>query len=295
MEVAKAKFVELVGKEPPHYIRRVHLPSYLNSTSPEMAVKMALDNNNSLKVAKSNVQIAEADYQETGSKLLPTVTLEGEAQRNRNIGGTTGRQNRFAAMLVARHNIFSGGKDVAGSREASKRLAEAQARLSLARRQLERTVRSAWGEAKSAQAKSANLTRLIREKRLIRDAYLDEFAIGRRSLIDILDAANEVFITEASRTSVDAVVDVSVVTLSVNTAQFKGYMNRADEHEGEDDKYKDEIRHSVTLSPYALTIKEPSLKPITHTKMKKEPVKRRSVFDKRKESRNRALLDKGDT
>lgn len=305
LEVARAKFVEVIGKEPPDTIQRIKLPGYLTSMSAEMAVRMALDNNHSLKVAKSNVQIAEANHQEAASKLVPTITFELEGERDRNMSATSGSQSRLTAMVVARHNLFNGGADFAKSRETTKRMAEAHARLTLARRQTERTIRAAWGEAKNAQAKSAHLTNLIREKRRIRNAYVEEFSVGKRTLTDILDAANDVFLTEASRTTTDATADISTVTLSVGTAQFKGYLNRAHDHEAEEDE---KTATDLDLSPYALNLEPPPLSLASYpasqptplktrnaSKAPNAPLKRKSIFDVRKESREKDLLEKSST
>jgi adhesin transport system outer membrane protein len=294
LSVARAKFVEAVGMEPPTHIKRVRLPAYLLSASAEMSVRMALDKNSSIKVAKSNVHIAETIHRESASKLVPTISLEFEGERDRNTGSTTGYQNRLTAMLVARHNLYNGGSDLAKSRETVKRLTEAHARLNLARRQIERTVRAAWGEAKNARNKSIHLTKLIREKRHIRNSYLNEFTLGKRTLIDLLDAANDVFITEATRTGVDATADVNTITLSVGTAQFGEYLQKSenDELEGNDSEksdfeptlYSPESESPLYLAPYQTT----SLK--TELKKKMKPtkntsLKRKSIFEQRKEMR----------
>jgi adhesin transport system outer membrane protein len=297
LEVARVKFIEAVGKAPPDYIQRINLPGYLTPTSVNMAVRMALDNNSSIKVAKSSVQIAETNHRETGAKLVPTITLELEGERDRNMSGTSGFQNRLTAMVVARHNLFNGGADFAKSRETVKRLTETHARLNLARRQTERTIRAAWAEAKNARAKSAHLTNLIREKRRIRDSYVNEFALGKRTLMDILDAANDVFLTEASRTTVDATADVNTVILSVGTSQFKGYINRTDKSERDGDDtpssapYISDLDPSLRFTPYRAMPQKISKVQKNH-KVKNMSLKRKSIFEMRKESRKNEALDK---
>jgi len=299
LSVARAKFIEAVGMEPPTYIKRIRLPAHLLPTSVEMAVRMALDKNYSIKVAKSNVQIAETIHRETASKLVPTITLELEGERDRNTSATTGYQNRLTAMVVARHNLYNGGSDLAKSRETVKRLTESHARLTLARRQTERTIRAAWGEAKSAQRKSAHLTKLIEEKRHIRDNYLKEFTLGKRSLIDLLDAANDVFITEASRTSADATADINTVTLSVGTGQFGEYLQRSGDDEFEENELGDnepehtpyfpEPQSPIQLIPYRTTPQKVTLKkkmkPAQNEEMRNVSLKRKSIFEQRKELR----------
>jgi len=301
LEGAIAKFIEVVGKEPPDYIQRIKLPSYLITGTVEMAIRMALDNNNSIKVARSNVQIAESNNRETASKLVPTVTLELEGERDRNLSGVSGYQNRLTAMVVARHNLYNGGADLAKSRETAKRLTEAHARLNLAIRQTERTIRAAWGECINARKKSAHLTKLIQEKRNILNAYLEEFKIGKRTLTDITDARNDVYLTEATRTSVDATGDINAVVLSVGTGQFKQFMNNVASGTEEDDI---EIRPisdivyeepDIFMTPYSETTSNTPPKPQKINKEKKPPMKRKSIFEQRKEERENALPDKSAT
>lgn len=293
LEVAIAKFIEVVGKEPPNRIRRIRLPKFLITESAETAVRMAIDNNNSIKVARSNVKIAESNNRETASKLVPSLAFELEGERDRNMSGTSGYQNRVSAMFVARHNLYNGGADLARSRETVKRLTEAHARLNLAIRQTERTIRSAWGESTNARKKSAHLTKLIEEKRRIRDTYLKEFVLGKRTLIDVLDAANDVFITEATRTTVDATADINAVILSVGTGQFKQYINNKEADVIQDDD-EDNIADSISdlssedadtyLTPYNPPPQR-SAQIQKVSKVKKAPLKRKSIFEQRKETR----------
>lgn len=302
LDVARAKFIEVVGSEPPNYIKHIRFPKYLLPSSVDIAVKMALDNNNAIKVAKSNVQIAETNHRESAAKLVPTVSVELEGERDRNLSATSGFQNRFTAMVVARHNLFSGGADMAKSRETAKRMTETQARLNLARRQTERTIRASWGEVKSSQRKSAHLTKQIAEKRIIRDNYVEEFSIGKRTLTDILDAANDVFLTEASRTTADATTDINTVVLTVGTGQFQHYLcniddNGFEEVEVEHKSHFDSRPYSSSGSDVRLTPFSPPSQSKSKTGNEAEAVsfKRKSIFEKRKELRQRELPDKATT
>jgi outer membrane protein, adhesin transport system len=231
LDTAYAKYREAVGASPPSHMKQTCLPGYLIPKSMEMAVRMATDNNSTIKVARTNLKIAETNYREAGAKFVPTITFEVEGEAARNPSGSAGTQNRISTLLVARQNIFSGGADMARSRESIKRISEAKARIDLAIRQTERTIRAAWSEIKNAVNKSAHLTKLIKEKRKIRDTYLLEFTVGKRTIIDILDAANDVFLTEAMRITVDATFDFNIVILSIGTGQFMGYVKKAPPHE----------------------------------------------------------------
>jgi len=259
---------------------------------------MALENNNSLKVAKSSVQIAESNQRETISKLVPTVTLELEGERDRNMNATSGFQNRLTAMIVARHNLYNGGADFARSRETTKRLTEAHARFSLTRRQTERTIRSAWGEAKSSRLKSAHLTNLIHEKRALRETYLTEFSLGKRTLLELLDTANDVFISEATRTTVDASTDINTVIVSVGTGKFQKYLDGKNTGEDIDSDETSNIRdadNSVYMIPYKSPSIGKSKKSNGGDTVKSVTYKRKSIFEQRKEERQNMYMNKAST
>lgn len=291
LEAARSKFIEVVGKEPPSHVKQVHLPTHLIPASVDAAVKMALDNNSAIKVARSNVQIAEANYRESGSKLMPTISLEFEGEKDRNMSGTVGFQDRLTAMVVARHNVFNGGADMAKSREATKRITEARARVDVSRRQTERTIRSAWGEIKNTRTKANYLKALIREKRQIRDSYLSEFTLGKRTLTEILDAADGVFMAEASYTTAVATTDINTIVLSVGTGQFLPYIKKDYAERLPDDDISGAFppEEMIPQVSVPLPVKKSQVKDITPKSLQKIPFNRKTIFDQRKEARQQAL------
>jgi hypothetical protein len=102
---------------------------------------------------------------------------------------------------------------------------------------------------------------------------------------------------------VDATADSNIIVLSVGTSQFKGYMNRGDdESEVHDPKTDQDLPPLYTpkLEPPSLSLasypdpssketsKEPKRSKIKNTSL----MKRKSIFQMRKESRENALSDK---
>jgi hypothetical protein len=133
---------------------------------------------------------------------------------------------------------------------------------------------------------------LIKEKRNIRSTYLEEFTLGKRTLMDVLDATNDVYITEATRTTVDATVDINIVVLSVGTGQFQRYLRSTDFEDGEENEFTPDpipdahySEPEVQFTSYADPSPEKTLKTQEIIKVKKAPAKRKSVFDLRKEER----------
>jgi adhesin transport system outer membrane protein len=63
---------------------------------------------------------------------------------------------------------------------------------------MEQTVRLSWNAYRSARDRLPNLRQHAESSRLTRDAYVKQFAIGQRSLLDMLDSENEHFTADSN-------------------------------------------------------------------------------------------------
>ena len=95
-----------------------------------------------------------------------------------------------------RWNIFDGGINRAKYQEMVRRSSEARYRLHQVSREAEENVRSAWIAVKAQD----NITKALdRQSRVSDDlllSYRSQFNVGRRSLLDVLDAQNTRYNTQ---------------------------------------------------------------------------------------------------
>jgi outer membrane protein, adhesin transport system len=99
---------------------------------------------------------------------------------------------------VMRWKIFDGFANTANVREQKQRADEVHARLFQRTRQAEEDVRSAWSRLTN---QSRLVTELEAQARVSDDlllSYREQFNVGRRSLLDVLDAQNTRFNVQAS-------------------------------------------------------------------------------------------------
>src|SRR5678815_1539974 len=98
--------------------------------------------------------------------------------------------NDLQARVVMRWNLFNGGINRANLQEQVRRASEARYRLHELQREAEEDVRTAW----SLNQTQANvITALTRQSQVSDDlllSYRSQFNVGRRSLLDVLDAQN---------------------------------------------------------------------------------------------------------
>ena len=89
-----------------------------------------------------------------------------------------------------RWTLFNGGTNQANVREQQRRADEAHARLFTQTRQAEEDTRTAWSRLTN---QSRLVTELETQGRVADDlllSYREQFNVGRRSLLDVLDAQN---------------------------------------------------------------------------------------------------------
>jgi adhesin transport system outer membrane protein len=117
------------------------------------------------------------------------------------------------AMLVLRQNLFRGGGDAARVREAEARRDQAGDLLARVQNELERDVRQAWETLAADRARLPDLQRYADASAEVADAYRSQFGIGQRTLLDVLNAENELYNARSGYVTGDLAVLVDVYRL----------------------------------------------------------------------------------
>ncbi|MEN8236555.1 MAG: TolC family outer membrane protein [Pseudomonadota bacterium] len=205
---AVARFIDVVGQTPDRLQRSTIADGILPTTVPD-ALRIAEEQNRSLLLAKSTVEVAKAELDTTQVPFWPTLDVELDARRDENTEGREGHETSATALLVLRYNIFNGGADLARRKEIAERVAENRHREASALRTSGREVRVSWAEMKSAMRQSEALRASVEQKEKVIRAYEKQFDLGTRSLLDLLDAWNEFFLAKGSLITVDATTDLT--------------------------------------------------------------------------------------
>jgi adhesin transport system outer membrane protein len=118
------------------------------------------------------------------------VSLEARARRGHDIDGFEGDTTDLQALLVLRWTLFSGGINQANVQEQVRRASEERYHLHEMSREAETDVRSAWNRRENQQALLGQLETQARVTDDLLISYREQFNVGRRSLLDVLDAEN---------------------------------------------------------------------------------------------------------
>lgn len=169
------------------------LPPSLAGSIPatqDEAIAIARERNPRVREAQADLDAARAMVGKSKAEQLPTLSLEGAARIGDDIDGFRGETNDLQANVVLRWDIFNGGVKRSRVQEMYRREREARFRVDQRMREAEEDVRVAWNTweaqgklVKELEAQSAVSDELLR-------SYRAQFNVGRRSLLDVLDAQN---------------------------------------------------------------------------------------------------------
>jgi adhesin transport system outer membrane protein len=156
--------------------------------SDEEAFSRAMDRSPAIRAANKDIEAAQGELQQADGRFVPRLDLELGANRNKNVDGVTGMNNDATAMLVLRYNLYAGGADVARRRAALERISRAKNAVQQARRNLEQETQLSWNALTTALERLPVLQDQVRQSTSAREAYRTQFEVGRKTVIDLLDA-----------------------------------------------------------------------------------------------------------
>lgn len=166
--------------------------SMRSAVSPTLgeAVAEARQNNPKVKEAQADVDAAHGMVEKANGDLYPTIGVDARGRVGEDIDGFNGKTNDVQARVVFKWNIFDGGINRAKYQEMVRRASETRFRLHELGRYAEEDVRRAWNSMSTQRKVSEELATQSRVSDDLLLSYREQFNVGRRSLLDVLDAQN---------------------------------------------------------------------------------------------------------
>jgi len=194
---AEALFVNKVG-EMPADMEFPQIPKNMLPVNLEDAVRGAITQSPTLAVFESDIKVAKAEYDGSGSTLYPRLELQANAAYGHDINGIDGSQNTQTVLGVMKWNLYRGGADFDRQREHMYRHAESKERRAEGARQVEQEMRNTWAGMEAARERAKQFTDQAAANEKVVNVYLDQFALDRRTLLDVLDSQNELFVSRSN-------------------------------------------------------------------------------------------------
>ncbi len=190
LEISMAAYKRLTGKE----ARDLEAPYAPESPYPSMETVLGdTIKNPKVKALEADVRTAQAQKELDKSPFHPQIYLEigpsytWQAQSSQTYEWGTG------IMLRGVWNLFNGFYDYYNVKGDAARMRQAKQQLSSQQETLARETASTWSSLVSAQEQSKFFAVAVDNNTKTRDAYLQQFNVGQRSLLDVLDSENELY------------------------------------------------------------------------------------------------------
>lgn len=199
-----ARYLRVVGEKPPASLPALADPFVLG-TLPATAQTMmrdGLQNSPSLNAAVENALSYQTAVATRNSAYLPRLDVRLYQKVDHDGAGVTGRSDDKGVELTLNYNLYRGGADKARERQALSQHAQALDLQLKVCRDVRQTLSIAYSDVHSlaSQQTFQDMHRLSTEKSL--NAYRQQFEIGQRTLLDVLDSQNEFF--EATRAYINS-------------------------------------------------------------------------------------------
>lgn len=190
---AQANFYRTIGLAPenlsaPSHPSQKYLPSSLQE-----AISISLKNNPVIKTADADINAAVAQHNFAYAGNYPRFDLELSANRDRNTSGVRGASFEQYAKLRMTYNLYNGGADISKQQETAFQEQQAKDIRQRAIRQLVEAVKLTWDSLTTARQQLAWLKAHQTQAEETVKAYAQEYRIGQRTLLDLLDSQNELF------------------------------------------------------------------------------------------------------
>jgi adhesin transport system outer membrane protein len=206
------RYLRIVGELPPARVSPpAMLPAAALPSSAGEAMALALRENAAVSASIENLRAARAGVSVARSAYQPTVEARVRAGAGRNFDGVLDQKRDATGEIVLSWNLFNGGADAARVRQGADLVNQAADLRDLACRDARQIAAIAYNDTRKYAEQIAALERNVLAIEKARDAYRQQFDIGQRSLLDLLNAENELY--TARRAHANAQADLAVAQL----------------------------------------------------------------------------------
>ena len=198
---AEANFFSATGRMPDE----LESPASVKGEMPAdlMAARQSvMDNNPFLKSAQADVYSAEKQYEVAKSPFYPRFDVELATSADDNVQGDEGHYNSWRAAVVMNYNLFNGMRDKARLQSAAHQINQSMDIRNNALRVVNENLMLAWNAMENARLQTPKARDYADYTSRVREAYQQQFGLGQRTLLDLLDSDNELFTANRRYTEV---------------------------------------------------------------------------------------------
>ena len=202
-----ARYVRVVGQAPGKDLPPAPPLAQAFPANADAALGIALKSNPALRASVENIEASQYDLEARRAAFMPKFDLVARRDDYSNYEDAGSRDDTRVEVRM-NFNLFNGGSDAARSRQYRERKNVALDLREKACRDLRQTLSIAYNETQRLNDQLSYIALQVALVEKTRTAYRDQFNIGQRTLLDLLNTQNEYF--DARRSQVNAEADLSI-------------------------------------------------------------------------------------
>ncbi|WP_316978748.1 TolC family outer membrane protein [Shumkonia mesophila] len=189
LEVSRAQYRNIVGEAP----GRLQAPPVPADVPADVnaAVNQALANNPDVVAAGFDERASTAGVSEVRGELLPSVTLSGTAEKDYDSIGENTRVTTYEARVSVSVPLYQAGAVYSRLRSARQTVEQNRQNLEAERRTAIEAVTREWETLTTARAAIEAFRSQVTANEIALDGVRREAAVGSRTVLDVLDAEQE--------------------------------------------------------------------------------------------------------
>ena len=157
------------------------------------AVGLGTNSHPSVATAQYNVDAAQLAVKVAEGALLPTLSVQGNYQKNYMTVGSLNVYENYNASVLGTLSIpiYQGGAEYSIIRQDKETLAQKRLEFDTARDAVRQQVVQAWGQLQSAKANIDATKAQVQASEIALNGVREEARVGQRTTLDVLNAQQE--------------------------------------------------------------------------------------------------------
>lgn len=194
LRASEASFLRVVGRPAAERLAEPRMVAELPADLGEALAQV--DGHPLVRAALMDLEVARAARREAVAGLLPRVDLEASLSAADDPTTQLDWQRSASVRLGVSVPVWQGGLQHARVREAGQQIQAAQRAVDAVRREVARRVRTAFEQLRATEAAIRAVEAQVRANRVALQGVEQEAAVGARTVLDVLDAEQELFRSE---------------------------------------------------------------------------------------------------
>ncbi len=192
LSISRANYQAVVGMAPTklEFPSRESMPELFD---PDTGQRLSMRRNPKIVAALHYEKAALYNISAAAGVLLPEVTLDSSLSRAANPTTFTDEQDTFQIGLTGRLPLYQSGSEYSEVRELRMIATQRRRELDTVRRDVEENFLRTWEELLTARARMVSFETSVKANEIALDGVNQEAEVGARTILDVLDAEQELF------------------------------------------------------------------------------------------------------